>query len=77
MAAGACRCSKSLCSSGLAEEEAEAIKQFEIPEIGGFYFGRRNVTEYMPFHNPWSTGFCLQALAMWEGDRNIPVWALI
>ena len=60
-----------------AEEEAEAIKQFEIPEIGGFYFGRRNVTEYMPFHNPWSTGFCLQALAMWEGDRNIPVWALI
>lgn len=60
-----------------ATEEAETIPQFEIPDIGGFYFGRRNGSEYMQFHNPWATGFCLQALAMWEGDRNIPVCALI
>jgi hypothetical protein len=32
---------------------------------GGFYFGRRG-TAWLPYINPVSTGFGLQALALWE-----------
>ena len=58
-----------------AEEEAAAIPEF-AHECGAFWFGRKN-GEFLPFLNPVSAAFCLQALAMWEGDRDIPVSALI
>jgi hypothetical protein len=47
-------------------EEAQQAATFQI-ESGGFLFGRKQ-GEAMPFVNPVSTAFCLQALAMWE-DR--------
>ncbi len=54
-----------------AEEEAAAVAAFQYstpgdPVLdGGFCFGRRG-GELLPFVNPVSTGFCLQALDMWE-----------
>ena len=50
-----------------AAEEAEQAAGFQIAS-GGFLFGRKQ-SEDMPFINPVSTAFCLQALAMWD-DRN-------
>lgn len=58
-----------------AAEEAAAIPRFQR-EDGGYWFGRKN-GEFLPFSNPVSTGFCLQALAIWEGDRNLPLLSLI
>ena len=46
-----------------AAEEADAIARFQV--AGGFYFGRKNGT-MLPFINPVSTAFCVQALVMWE-----------
>ena len=54
-----------------AAEEAAAIATFQYstpgdPVLdGGFCFGRRG-GELLPFVNPVSTCFCLQALDMWE-----------
>jgi len=53
-----------------AREEAEALAGFqaasEDPRIdGGFYFGRKGA-EWMPFINPVSTVFAMQALTLWE-----------
>jgi len=54
-----------------AEEEAAAAASFQYdapsdPVLrGGFCFGRRAGAQ-LPFANPVSTGFCLQALDMWE-----------
>ena len=54
-----------------AEDEAAAIATFQYstpgdPVLdGGFCFGRRD-GELLPFANPVSTAFCLQALDMWE-----------
>lgn len=59
----------------LAAEEAAAIQTF-AREDGGFWFGRRNGV-FLPFINPVSTTFCLQALAMWDGDRDVEIGALI
>jgi len=50
-----------------AAEEAASIASFQLPN-GCFCFGRKNGA-LMPFDNPVSTGFCLQALAMWH-QRN-------
>jgi len=36
---------------------------------GGFWFGRRQ-GEIMPYVNPVSTAFSLQALALWEQHRS-------
>ena len=47
-----------------ASEEAAAIAGFQS-DGGGFYFGRKNGT-MLPFINPVSTAFCIQALVMWE-----------
>ena len=59
-----------------AEEEASAIGSF-IRDDGGFWFGRKG-SEFLPFSNPVSTAFCLQAIAMWESDdRDLPLGALI
>ena len=54
-----------------ADEEAAAIAAFQYstpgnPALdGGFCFGRR-AGALLPYVNPVSTGFCLQALDMWE-----------
>jgi hypothetical protein len=53
-----------------AEEEASAIAafQYQSPDRrldGGFSFGSRGGA-LLPFANPVSTGFCLQALDLWE-----------
>jgi hypothetical protein len=47
-----------------AAEEAAQAASFQTAS-GGFLFGRKR-GEDMPFVNPVSTAFCIQALAMWE-----------
>lgn len=47
-----------------AAYEAEQAASFQIPS-GGFLFGRKQ-GEALPFVNPVSTAFCVQALALWE-----------
>jgi len=56
-----------------AEKEAETLAGFQAasadPRIdGGFYFGRRGA-EWLPYINPVSTAFAMQALALWELPR--------
>jgi hypothetical protein len=56
-----------------AAHEAEQAASFQIhsadPRVnGGFLFGRKE-GEPLPFVNPVSTAFCLQALALWQ-DRT-------
>ena len=53
-----------------AEVEAERIPEFQFQHTdlrirGGFWFGRKGL-ELLPFVNPVSTAFCLQALDMWQ-----------
>ena len=60
--------------SGDAAHEAEQAASFQIESSdpvlgGGFLFGRKR-GEPMPFVNPVSTAFCVQALALWE-DRRV------
>ncbi|HYP12277.1 MAG TPA: hypothetical protein VEQ63_00010 [Bryobacteraceae bacterium] len=55
---------------GAAEEELHRLKQFQAAHPdgrvdGSFYFGRKG-GEWLPFANPVSTAFCLQAIEMWE-----------
>ncbi len=60
----------------MAEYEAEKLSEFQAedpalrdPRIaGGFYFGRKGPT-MMPYVNPVSTAFGLQALNMWRERR--------
>lgn len=68
-----------------ARQEAAVIEGFQenSPDRrldGGFRFGRRG-GELMPFANPVSTGFCLQALAHWRqreaGEFHPSIDALI
>lgn len=47
-----------------AAHEAEQARGFQIGS-GGFLFGRK-AGQPLPFVNPVSTAFCIQALAMWE-----------
>jgi hypothetical protein len=49
-------------------EEADRAASFQIPEVGGFWFGRRG-GEITPFVNPVSTSFAMQALALWQDHR--------
>jgi uncharacterized protein YyaL (SSP411 family) len=54
-----------------AAEEAAQLAGFQArhndPRIdGGFWFGRKG-GEWLPYVNPVSTGFALQALALWQG----------
>lgn len=56
-----------------ATQEAEQVASFQIasgdPRVdGGFLFGRKH-GEAMPFVNPVSTAFCVQALAMWDARK--------
>jgi hypothetical protein len=57
-----------------AEREASQASSFQAasddPRLaGGFWFGRK-ANQPLPFVNPVSTAFCLQALALWEDRRN-------
>ena len=57
-------------NEGEAAEEASAIQQFQVEQPGtthhgGFWFGRKNGV-MLPFINPVSTAFCLQAHEWWE-----------
>jgi len=50
-----------------AAEEAAQAASFQI-DSGGFLFGRKQGAA-LPFVNPVSTAFCVQALALWD-DRH-------
>jgi hypothetical protein len=57
-----------------ARAEAGKLAGFQAassdPRIdGGFYFGRKG-RAMLPFINPVSTAFALQALALWEQCRS-------
>jgi hypothetical protein len=58
------------------------VQSFEQDEKrrGGFYFGRKNDT-LMPYVNPVSTAFCMQALDLWadytDGKFNADLASLI
>jgi hypothetical protein len=62
-----------------AQDEVRRIQSFQAlddprPQIrGGFYFGRRG-GEMLPYVNPVSTAFCLQALEFW-GNHGSGRWA--
>jgi hypothetical protein len=47
-----------------ADEEAACIPEFQLGD-GGFCFGRKGAS-MMPFVNPVSSAFCMQALEMWN-----------
>jgi hypothetical protein len=49
-----------------AAHEAERLREFQTPG-GGFRFGRRGA-EWLPYSNPVSTAFGMQALALWSGE---------
>jgi hypothetical protein len=49
-----------------AEYEASRLKTFEA-ERGGFYFGRVN-GEFLPYINPVSTAFAMNALAVYSAE---------
>jgi hypothetical protein len=49
-----------------ADFEAARLQTFEAPE-GGFYFGRQG-GDWLPYLNPVSTVFAMQALAVWSGE---------
>ncbi len=56
-----------------AEEEARSVSSFQYTQddvrlYGGFCFGRRG-EELLPYANPISTAFCLQALEMWRASQ--------
>jgi hypothetical protein len=60
-----------------AQEEAEHASEYQItsddPRLdGGVWFGRKG-DELLPYANPVSTGFVLQALALWE-DHEKGAW---
>lgn len=61
-----------------AAEEASRAASFQETEAldprvrGGFWFGRKGA-QVLPFSNPVSTAFCLQALALWQ-DHQAGEW---
>lgn len=58
-----------------AREEAVCASSFQDLTAadrrlrGGFYFGRKQ-SALLPYSNPVSTAFCLQALALWEQHQS-------
>ena len=58
-----------------AQEEAAALETFQS-ESGGFWFGRKGA-EFLPYVNPVSTAFALEALALWSGEARPQVDLLI
>lgn len=70
-----------------AQEEAAQVASYQAPDDhfdphvrGGFFFGRRD-GQLLPFSNPVSTGFALQALELWRqhqaGCWSFPLHQLI
>jgi hypothetical protein len=60
-------------NEALAAEEAERVAGYQaggddLRLDGGFWFGRKD-GEILPFMNPVSTAFSLQALSLWEQHR--------
>ena len=51
-----------------AQFEAEKLAQFQSTG-GGFYFGRK-AGAWLPYVNPVSSAFALQALELWDGCRT-------
>jgi hypothetical protein len=62
-----------LDESAAAEEASRAAsylaKSEDIRINGGFWFGRRG-SDILPFVNPVSTVFCMQALGLWEDHKD-------
>lgn len=62
-----------------AREEASRTSSFQAVDAvdprlrGGFWFGRKGA-QMLPFSNPASTAFCLQALALWH-DHQAGRWS--
>jgi hypothetical protein len=62
-----------------AREEASRTAAFQALDAtdvrlrGGFWFGRKG-EQLLPFSNPVSTAFCLQALALWD-DHQAGRWS--
>jgi hypothetical protein len=58
-----------------AQEEAsrtacfQALDSTDVRLRGGFWFGRKG-QQMLPFSNPVSTAFCLQALALWDDHQS-------
>jgi hypothetical protein len=58
-----------------AREEAvrtasfQALDSTDVRLRGGFWFGRKG-EQMLPFSNPVSTAFCLQALALWDDHQS-------
>lgn len=57
-----------------AAEEAGSAASFQASSLrtqldGGFWFGRKGGT-MLPFSNPVSTAFCVQALALWDDHKQ-------
>ena len=53
-----------------AQFEAERLARFQASAIGGgFYFGRK-AGAWLPYVNPVSSAFALQALELWDECRN-------
>jgi hypothetical protein len=58
-----------------AREEASSAASFQALDVsdprlrGGFWFGRKGM-ELLPFSNPVSTAFCMQALALWDDHQS-------
>jgi hypothetical protein len=57
-----------------AAREAHEAATFQLPSedprvSNGFFFGRRG-NQLLPYVNPISTAFCVQALALWEDHKN-------
>lgn len=68
--AGAVRLDPDVC-----RKEAALIREFQSfdpnPRLkGGFWFGRKDGANILPFMNPVSTVFCYQALEMWDRYEN-------
>jgi hypothetical protein len=66
-----------------AAREAEALAGFQAASDdrridGGYYFGRKG-SEWLPYINPVSTAFAVQALSWWEGHGEgvRPDWHLL
>jgi hypothetical protein len=58
-----------------AREEAARTASFQALDVadprlrGGFWFGRKGAAT-LPFSNPVSTAFCLQALTLWDDHQS-------
>jgi hypothetical protein len=62
-----------------AQEEAsraacfQALQAADVRLRGGYWFGRKG-EHLLPFSNPVSTAFCMQALALWQ-DHQAGRWS--